>query len=62
MGDGSWETEWDQAKKGRGRELRVAFGKSKSLWEKRGSAWVGETSGEIRVPSMPMLSSSATVE
>lgn len=53
---------WGEAKKGRERELMVALAKSKSLWEKRGSERVGEATGEIQAPSIPMLSSGATVE
>lgn len=60
MGHG--KTGWEEAKKGSGSELRVAFTKSKSLREKRVSSRVGEARGEIQARSIPVLSSSATVE
>lgn len=61
-GMGHGKTGWEEAKKGSGSELRVAFTKSKSLREKRVSSRVGEARGEIQARSIPVLSSSATVE
>ena len=46
-GMGHEKAGWEKAKKGSGREFRVALAKSKSLWEKRRSVQVGEATGKI---------------
>lgn len=51
---GRGKTGWGGSQRGKGSELRVACTLSQSLWEKRGSARVGEWAvGEMQSPSVP---------